>query len=116
MNVPKGYHLHHINDTLRYSDVERYIQWNPEDLVILSASEHARLHMTGKKLSDNVKEKMQLSHSNPVMCLETGIIYISANAAEKETRIRHISNVCSGSRKTAGGFHWVRLEQLNEQK
>lgn len=43
-----------------------------------------------------------------VQCVETGIIYISMREAEKLTGISHtnISQVCSGIRQTAGGFHW----------
>ena len=44
LNVPKGYDLHHVDMSLRANDIERYIEWRPEDLQILSHSEHAKLH------------------------------------------------------------------------
>lgn len=44
LNVKKGYVLHHIDTNLINNDVERYIQWNEEDLIILSKSEHSKLH------------------------------------------------------------------------
>lgn len=40
------YDLHHINPDWKENDIERYIQWNPEDLVVLTHAEHARLHNT----------------------------------------------------------------------
>ena len=43
----KGYCLHHKDETLKYENPERYKEWNPEDLVMISISEHARLHHTG---------------------------------------------------------------------
>lgn len=67
----KGYEyvLHHINPDWKYNDVERYIQWNIEDLVVMSRSEHQKLHsstdngMSGKHHSDESKHKMSIHHS-----------------------------------------------------
>lgn len=53
LNVPKGWHLHHKDTTLIYTDIERYIQWLPEDLIILSPSEHTALHNYGKNRTTN---------------------------------------------------------------
>lgn len=46
----KTYDLHHIDSSLRYNDVERYIQWNIEDLVCIEHSQHAKLHNHFKSL------------------------------------------------------------------
>lgn len=43
---------------------------------------------------------------NSVRCIETGIIYNSANYAERLLGISHISDCCRGKRETAGGFTW----------
>lgn len=45
----KGFHLHHINPRWRHEDIKRYNQWNIEDLQMMTASEHMKLH---KKLGD----------------------------------------------------------------
>ena len=43
-----------------------------------------------------------------VVCVETNIVYNTIKEAYKQTNIIgcHISQVCKGTRKTAGGFHW----------
>lgn len=54
----KGYHLHHKNETLRHENPDRYNEWNPEDLVMITSSEHGRLHRYGKKDSEETKKKI----------------------------------------------------------
>ena len=49
-----GYVLHHIDPSWRHEDPERYAQWRPEDLVMMTNSDHTKLHhrkgeKTGKK-------------------------------------------------------------------
>lgn len=43
-----------------------------------------------------------------VLCIETGVIYHSAQEASRQTGINNtsISKVCNGKRNIAGGFHW----------
>lgn len=36
--------LHHKDPDLRHTDIERYIEWRPEDLVVMSNSDHIKLH------------------------------------------------------------------------
>ena len=55
-------------------------------------------------------EKISLSNSKPVKCLETGIIYSSTIEAGKQTKI-HIGDIGACARKvkrhyTAGRCHW----------
>ena len=57
-NVQKGYCLHHKDITMRETNLERYIQWLPEDLVVMSLSEHSKLHNTGLVRSEETREKM----------------------------------------------------------
>ena len=47
-----------------------------------------------------------------VLCVETGILYTSIQAAAENTKVnhRHIGEVASGKRKTAGGYHWTYAE------
>lgn len=46
--------------------------------------------------------------SKKVLCVETGITYLSIAEAERQTGISDsgISAVCRKKRKTAGGYHW----------
>ena len=48
------------------------------------------------------------SNSKCVKCIETQEVFPSMRNAEKVIGIKgnHISDVCKGKRKTAGGFHW----------
>lgn len=48
-SCPKGWCLHHIDESLQHSNPERYIEWRIEDLIPLTLSEHAKIHHFGKK-------------------------------------------------------------------
>ena len=39
-----GKHLHHLDTSLRHTNIKRYIQWFPFDLVVVTPSEHMKLH------------------------------------------------------------------------
>lgn len=60
----KTFVLHHIDPTLRHTNRKRYDEWRPEDLCIMSRSEHTRLHQIGnknckgKKLSEETRKKL----------------------------------------------------------
>lgn len=56
--------LHHTNVNLIYEDIDRYIKWLPEDLEVMTLSEHAKLHITGRKWSEESKAKRRGS-GNP---------------------------------------------------
>ena len=43
-NRKPGEVLHHKDITLKERDYERYIQWNIEDLVVMTKSDHMKLH------------------------------------------------------------------------
>lgn len=50
--IPKpGYVLHHKDPSLRHTDITRYEQWNPDDLVMMTRAEHTKLHQTDKKFA-----------------------------------------------------------------
>lgn len=97
----KGYKyvLHHKNPEWKENDVERYIQWNFDDLEVLTRAEHIKRHpeiykksvktRKGKRLSDEHKAKIvhygsENGNSKKVICLETGQIFESALAASKQ--------------------------------
>lgn len=52
------YVLHHVDESLRHEDIERYIQWNPEDLVVMKYAEHSRHHNLGRPKSESTKKKI----------------------------------------------------------
>lgn len=67
----------------------------------------------GKTLSPEHRQKLSEARTGTpapnrkaVICLETGAIYSSILEATKATGIAHISSVCRGKLKTAGGYHW----------
>lgn len=55
--------LHHIDESMKYNDPERYDEWRPEDLVPMRTEDHIRLHCNGKthnsawnaKISESLK-------------------------------------------------------------
>lgn len=48
--------LHHKDPSWRHNDVERYIQWNIEDLEIMERSAHTSLHAKGSKQPPRTEE------------------------------------------------------------
>lgn len=59
---------------------------------------------TGLKNSEQHNNLISIKNSKKCMCIETGIIYNSISEAEYLLGLTHISSVCSGKRKKAGGF------------
>lgn len=57
-NPKKGYVLHHVDTTLKKNDIERYILWRIEDLVMLTKAEHIKVHHKGKQVSEETKRKI----------------------------------------------------------
>lgn len=57
------------------------------------------------QVSKNLKTKKS---AKKILCIETQKIYDSGRDIEQKLGIPHsnIYNVCSGKRKTAGGYHW----------
>lgn len=70
----------------------------------------------GKIVSDETKRKISNSKSTPVKCIETGIIYQSANEASIHTgaNSNSIRRVCNGKKKTTKGFHWEYVKGGDE--
>ena len=76
----------------------------------------------GKHLPLSTRQKIKENNgkSKPVLCVETGITYMSASEASRQCGISncHISECCRNApnRKTAGGYHWKRIGESNERK
>lgn len=61
----------------------------------------------GKVVPEEVKiKKRKMATKNPVICIETGIVYESIKDCRRKTGIHHIAEACKGIRKIAGGYHW----------
>lgn len=108
------YSLKELKERGEYYDV------SPEELIFLTREEHDRMDSKcrrhsearkGKKHSDEAKRRIGKAFSKKVLCVETGQVFDSMIDAQRETGInyRHISDVCLGKRKTAGGFQWKYL-------
>ena len=56
--------------------------------------------------------KERKGNLTPIRCIETGEVYESQAAAARETGIGryNINNVITGKQRTAGGYHWERVE------
>ena len=48
-NLQKGWVLHHKDENLKYTDIDRYIEWRPDDLLPMTKHDHMHLHQAGKK-------------------------------------------------------------------
>lgn len=70
-----------------------------------------------KQISKKVKElwksekylnHMRIAHKKPIICVETGIEYISAMDIQRKLNINNssVTACCNGKRQTAGGYHW----------
>jgi hypothetical protein len=64
---------------------------------------------TKKKLSEINKSQIPVNRRK-VMCIETGVIYNSVHEAQITLNIKHVSCVCSGKRKSAGGLTFKYVE------
>lgn len=86
-----------------------YYNVPPSELIFLTPTEHKSLHNKGKKLSEEHKRKVGKAFSKKVLCIETGEVFESSREAERKTGVAqsHISSVCNGKQKTAGGYHWT---------
>ena len=62
----KGYVLHHKDVELKKKDIDRYNQWNVEDLVMIERTEHNRIHNLGVKRSEETCRKIGDAHRGQV--------------------------------------------------
>ena len=69
--LQKGWVLHHIDPDWRYNDIERYILWDPFDLVMMTNEEHTRIHQRGKNKSEEHRNKISESLKGKKLSEET---------------------------------------------
>lgn len=99
LNPPKGYCMHHIDPSWKTKDIERYIQWNIDDLVVMSNSEHTKYHCQFREYVSGEKSP----HYGHKMSDETRQIISDANIGNKnacgkrsEETCKNISNSLTG--------------------
>lgn len=69
--------------------------------------EKRRIKLIGHNVSDEHRKKISEIKSKKVKCIELNKMFINIEEASKFINgNRHISDVCKGKRKTAGGYHW----------
>ena len=63
----------------------------------------------GKHHSEETKEKLAKIRNKPVVCIETGVIYVSSKEAARITGIgyENIKRVKNKPNNAAGGYHWI---------
>ena len=116
-NLQSGYVLHHVDESLRHENIERYILWLPEDLVVMSKEDHSKFHMTGEKnpfygKHHTEEELKKMSRNKPIdqYTKDCKFIakYISAKEAFEKTGVSpsNINATLKGRTKTAGGYVW----------
>ena len=99
--LQKGWILHHIDPDWRYNDIERYILWDPFDLVMMTRADHQRLHQKGKKYSEETRKRMSESHKG-----KDG--YWKCKKRSEETKIK--IGEASKCNTNVKGKHWKLVD------
>lgn len=83
--------LHHIDESMKYNDPERYAEWRPEDLVPMRTEDHIKLHHSGKTHNEAWNAKVSES--------------LKGHSVSEETR-KKIGDACRGKSnpKTSDGL------------
>lgn len=135
-NIENGGHINCVSEETKkkISIKTREAMKRPEVKKRMSIAQHNRISsLKGRKLSDEHKEKLKVSHigkgtgkrteqqkenmrknnkrKKKVLCIETNIIYESINEAGRKTNIdyRNIHRSCNNN-KIAGSYHWKYYE------
>ena len=89
----------------------------------MSRSWYSHSEKTKQKISEALKGRTVPIEKRPnmkkVICVETGIIYVSISEAARQCNIDEssIGMVCNGAknRPTAGGYHWCFLDEYDAE-
>lgn len=89
------------------------------NLQMLSNTDNIRKSQVGTHHSEEIKRKIgdsnkkNTSCNKEVICVETGIVYLSTLEAQRQLGVNHgsISRCCSNKQNVAGGYHWRYVPQ-----
>lgn len=97
-NNGKKYCLHHVDESLRHNNIDRYIQWNLYDLEVMEDSEHKKLHNIGHIVTEESKKKISEAHKNYVFTEEHRhkLSDVMKGKCKSEEHKKHISEARKG--------------------
>lgn len=83
--------LHHVDQKLKYEDIDRYNEWRIEDLVPMTTTEHMKLHAKNRHHTEESKKKISQT--------------LKGHEVSEETR-KKIGDACRGRQnpKTSAGL------------
>ena len=75
-------------------------------------SKKVREKNKGRKMSEQSRQNISNGHKKKVLCIETGEIFDSRNAAAKAKNVSGsgIGRAINGEQKTSAGYHWRYIE------
>lgn len=111
--------IDHIN-TIRKDNRAENLHWvtrseNNKNILTLEKQRRSKIGNVQSEES-NFKRKESATKCK-IQCIETNTFYESIKDCGRKTGINpsHIGQVCRGIRKTAGGFHWCLIKNINPQ-
>ena len=104
---PYEYSLHHIDESLRHNDIDRYIQWLPEDLKVIKSGEHTSKHMIG---NTNASGKRSEEFSKNLSERNLGNKYASG---ERSPESKANMSKAQKARFENGGIAWNKGKKLS---
>lgn len=117
-NAKPGYVLHHKDPLLKYLDPARYNEWRPEDLIMITRSEHTHIHFIGRHISDKQKEMISSVHKGKYVSEETRIKISTANKGKSSpNKGKHFSEESKAKMSAAkkGKSPWNKGKQWSEE-
>lgn len=110
-----------INGFSNYHSEEQKLKWSLERKGKPVSQEHAaknRIARIGHKNNETWRKAQFESHAKAIICLETNKVYRSAREAAKDLNLQYskISNVCTGKRKSTGGYTFKFFKNSRDEQ